>query len=315
MGAVTAAPYYKHKKQSMKPIGTWNKISPELQKLIPKLEKGKVVTFKMLNGVKNNDPDPIERQRNPFFYPKSNIVLKDRIYDKFANNGEGDWVDIIVADGWEKNEPTKMHIFFPYEHGTVFSGKFSLVGGNAKQEEIYEHIMLCNLNRDAVTGEHRDNTVNPLFGLVSVAGDRVISSNKRDTLLKALELSKNIKIEEARELAASLNWTVYKDDDALMTRVEDFAREKPDEFLKSYSDPTREFKSFIKEALNNQVATYDPQTGIFKVGESAITTLPTVDRKNHIEALGTWFAESPNGKAVLENIKKQLIDKKELQPA
>jgi len=227
----------------MKSVGNYNKISPELQKLIPKLEKGKTVVFKMLNGVKNNDPDNMQRQKNPMFYPKSNIYLKDRIWDKFANNGEGEWVDIIVADGWEKGEPTRMHLYFPFEHGTVFTGKFSFTGGNNLDEQIYEHIMLCNLNRDAVTKEHRDTTVNPLFGMVSLANDMVATTNKRDNLIKALTLSKEMKAADARELGRSLNWNEYKDDNELLMKVEDFAREKPEEFLRTFNNPSKGIKS------------------------------------------------------------------------
>lgn len=308
-------PHYKQKTNIMKAVGNYNKISPELQKLIPRLEPQKSVTFKMLNGIANNDPDNIERQKNPTFYPKSNIPMKDRIWDKFANNGQGEWIDIVVADGWDKGEPTRLTLYRPYEIGAVFTGKFSLAGGNSKDESIYEFLMLCNGNRDAVTGEDRDNTVTPSFGLVSVANDNKVSTNRRDILLQALNLTKDMKVADAQQFAASLNWNKYEDENELLTRVTDFAREKPEEFLKVYNDPTREFKSSLKEAMDAQIVSYDIQSGQFKLGDQLITTLQGKDRGSMLDAMGAWFQSAENGKSVLESVKKQLKEKKKPEMA
>lgn len=289
----------------MKPNGSYNKISPELQKLIPPFEKD--VTFKMLNGIQNNDPDPIERQRQPTIYPKSNIQMRDKIYDRFAK----EWVDIVVADGWVKGEPTREHLFFPHKHGTVFMGKFTLSPKVAKHHEIYEQLMLTNLNRDAVTGDDRDKSVHPMFAPINVANESQAIRNDVKAIREALELTKDIKEKDARDFANAMNWNHYVDTSELIAKVEDYARTNPVDFLKVYNDPTKEFKSELKEALRLGIASYDIQSGVFKVADQTITTVMQKDRADMLNAMGVWFQEAKNGQAVLESIKKQLKAKKE----
>ena len=50
----------------MQTVGKFNTISEDLMKSIPSLEVGQAVTFEMLTGVKNNDPDEKERQMLPW---------------------------------------------------------------------------------------------------------------------------------------------------------------------------------------------------------------------------------------------------------
>lgn len=303
----------------MKAVGNYNKISQELQKLIPKIPHGKEVAFQMLNGVKNNDPDKIEASKNPMFFPKQNIPMKDRIWDEYAKNEEGEtvgqWVDIVVADGWDKGEPTRLHFFQPYDAGAHFNGKFSLYGGNSKSEEIYEFLMLCNLNREAVTGKYRNTAVHPLFAPINAIKESNSVRTKVEELRKALDLTKDMKADDARSFANAMNWNEYSDDAVLLAKVEDFAREKPDEFLKVYNDPTKEFKALLKESLNLQVASFDMQSGQFKVGDALITTLPKEDRVNMLDSMGVWFQNNKNGEEVLKSIKKQIKNKKQPEMA
>ena len=155
----------------MQTVGNFNTVSEELMKLIPKLEVGQAVTFEMLTGVKNNDPDEKERQRNPVLYPKANIPTRDRIKDPFlAQKGKDAWVDIVVADYWDKERPIE-RLFVPGLSDGVtnfqFGGKFSLVGGNQRDEELYEYLMVTNYNQDSVLGEGRDTSKTPLFKVVN----------------------------------------------------------------------------------------------------------------------------------------------------
>lgn len=297
----------------MKAIGIYNKISPELQAKIPKFEKP--ITFKMLNGITNNDPDPIERQKNPTIYPKSNIQMRDKIFDRWARNDSGEivggWVDIIVADGWNRNEPTREHLFFPHSHGTVFSGKFTLMPNNAKHHEIYEQLMLTNYNKDSVLGEDRDKSKHPFFAPINVSNESKSIRNDVQAIRQALELTKDMKVKDAREFANAMNWNEYAVEEELLSKVEDFARTKPVEFLKVWNDPAKDFKSLLKEALNLGIASYDIQSGVFKLGTQTITTVLQKDRDNVLEAMGVWFEEAKNGKSVLDSIKKQLKEKKE----
>jgi hypothetical protein len=155
----------------MQTVGKFNTISEDLMKSIPQLEVGQAVTFEMLTGVKNNDPDEKERQRNPVLYPKANIPTRDRIKDPYlAKQGKDAWVEIVVADYWDKERPIE-RLFVPGLSDGVtnfqFGGKFSLVGGNQRDEELYEYLMITNFNQDSILGEGRDTSKIPLFKLVN----------------------------------------------------------------------------------------------------------------------------------------------------
>jgi len=176
----------------MQVVGKFNAISDDLKKTIPALEPGQVVTFEMLTGVVNTDPDEKERQKNPVLYPKANIPLRDRIKDKFlAASGKDSWVDITVADSWDKDGNPRERFFMPgISDGSAdfkFGGKFSLSGGNQRDEELYEFLMITNWNQDSVLGEDRDRSKAPLFKIINqkAATNRRLSG-KRASLALAL---------------------------------------------------------------------------------------------------------------------------------
>lgn len=50
----------------MQVVGKFNAISEELKNKIPALEVGQTITFEMLTGQKNNDPDEKERQKKSY---------------------------------------------------------------------------------------------------------------------------------------------------------------------------------------------------------------------------------------------------------
>ena len=150
----------------MQVVGKFNAISEELKNQIPALEVGQTITFEMLTGQKNNDPDEKERQKSPMLYPKANIPLRDRIKDPYIKEGSS-WVDIVVADSWDRDGNPRERFFMPgISDGSgdfKFGGKFSLTGGNQKDEELYEFLMISNWNQDSILGEAgRDKSKAPM---------------------------------------------------------------------------------------------------------------------------------------------------------
>lgn len=298
--------------------GKYNKISPELKAKIPALKNGEVVTFQFLTGIKNPDPDPTEQVKRPILFGKQQIPMRDRIYDKYAKNdaGEvvGEWVDIVVADGWDKGEPTREHFFFPaLGENSIWNGKFSLMGGKGKDEEIYEHLMLTNLNEAPVTGQ-RDTTRPALIKIINTKSENSTTLRKLDVLREAMNLSAEIAEDEARLIGQSLNWNEYADVNELLVKVQDFARMKPDEFLALYKDKSKEFKIQIKKALTLGVISMDMLSGKVSLGTEVITTLAAKDKGDIVSALGKWFETADNGNAVFEEVKKQIASK-QLAPA
>ncbi len=288
--------------------GKFNDISPELLKKIPKLEHGKEVVFQMLNGIKNPDPDPDEQRKRPMLYPKHNIPTRDRIKDI-----DGDYKDLILCDAWKGDEPLRQTFFMPGKDlGGLFMGKFSLFGGNAKDEELYEYLMLTNSNQDSVLGKERDTSILPIFKCVSAKNDSAQIVGKVAIIKKALDISDKITEEEGRELASSLNWNTYPEWSELHAKIIEFSRVSPDEFLKFYQDPMKAIKSEIKAALDAQIINYDLQSGTVKMGDNTLYVLPKADRNDFLNNFALWFNTAKNAKEIRQSIKSQLADKKEL---
>lgn len=294
----------------MQTVGKFNTVSEELMKLIPRLEVGQAVTFEMLTGVKNNDPDEKERQRNPILYPKANIPTRDRIKDPFlAQQGKDAWVEIVVADYWDKERPIE-RLFVPGLSDGVtnfqFGGKFSLVGGNQRDEELYEYLMITNYNQDSVLGEGRDTSKIPLFKVVNTKAASQKTLTGFAVLKEAISIVATMTPLDARKIGAALNWNEFTDDDAILAEAANFARSKPEEFLKVYNDPNIDIKAAIRKALDTGVLAFDMATGKVNLGTQEITTIAKQDRGNVTEGLTQFVLTAKNGKDVLENIKAQM---------
>lgn len=290
----------------MQAVGKYNGISKELQAKIEPLKRGEVATFQMLNGMKNPDPDPGEQVKRPMLFPKHSIPMIDRITDL-----DGKTVDIVVTEGWLKDEPAKISLFIPgLGEASIFNGRFSFTGGKQKDELMYEYCMISNYNEEPLTG-NRDNSKQPLFKLLSAKAESNKTITRVDVLLEALQFAKDMKIDDSRLFASSLNWNEYTDDNELVAKIRDFAREKPDEFIKIYKDPNKAFKAEVKKALALGVITFDMQNGAVKMSDEVITTIAQKDRADLLGALGEWFNVAKNGKEVLNSIKKQVKQRSE----
>lgn len=296
----------------MKVIGDFNKISPKLKKEIPKLKQGQVVTFQMLNGVTNPEPDPTERSKTPMLYGKAQISTRDRIFDPYLNE-TGDYVDIGVVKNFSKNRDgdyeIETRLFVPGMGEFQFGGKFSLMGGRIEDEELFEFLWLCNENEK---NPYRDKSVKPLFKPVNLLEDSKETINTTSRLREAVNLAGDMDVETAREIAASLNWSNIAEPEVLMAKINDFAAKFPDQFLKTAKSPKRETKATIKKALDNGVINFDVLTKKVTLGSELIATLSFRDGDDFLNAFTDWLNTSIHGADVLGNIKNQLeIQKQE----
>jgi hypothetical protein len=296
----------------MQVVGKFNAISEELKKQIPALEVGQTITFEMLTGQKNNDPDEKERQKSPMLYPKANIPLRDRIKDPYIKEGSS-WVDIVVADSWDRDGNPRERFFMPgISDGSgdfKFGGKFSLTGGNQRDEELYEFLMISNWNQDSIIGEGgRDKSKAPMCKVINqkVTSQKVMTGF--NTLKEAINIVTKLKPSEARQIGASLNWNEFTDDEVILAQVADLARTKPEEFLRVYNDPNKPIKASVRKALDSDVLKFDIATGKVTLGSQEITTISKEDRGNVTEALTQFINSAKNGKQVLDNINKQLTE-------
>jgi len=301
----------------MKSTKTFNNISDKLRSEIPKLKPGERVLFQMLNGVPNPEPDEKERSKSPILYGKIQLQTNFRIYDPYQKDESGTevggFVDVGCVDTWLNGHPDRFKCFVPGSgEYTQFQGKFELVGGNVKDEELYEILWLSNQREG---NPHRDISIEPMFKIVDLKADTRKTTTKLETLRKALDVVKNISEEKARKIMSALNQPSYKDKDVLMAKLGELASTNPDLFLKINDDPTVDIKYQIKEAFDNGILTFDYPSGQVKMDNTLITKLMLSKDESQIESFYLFTINSPNGSSVMENIQKRLSEAKKLETA
>lgn len=284
-----------------------NNISDKLKASIPKLKPNQTVVFQMLNGVPNPDPDEKEKQKDPMLYGKVQVGTNFRVYDKYqkddAGTEVGGYVDVGCVDLWDGDRPSKFRFFVPgMGEYSRFQGRFSLTGGNVRDEELYE---ILYLSPEREGSPCKDESVQPLYKIMDVKGDSSSSINKVDRLRKALKLSETISDEDARGVMAALNQPNYQDSEVLKAKIGELARDNYELFLKTYEDPETKNKAIIKGAFDSGLLKHDIQTGAVTMGTVKLADLKIEGAQTLVTEFNNFVSTAANGKDILENIKKQ----------
>lgn len=299
----------------MKKSKTYNNISDKLQAMITPLKRGESVVFKMLNGVPNPDPDPKEKEKDPVLYPKMQLMTKFRIWDPYKKDEDGKevggYVDIVLADSWNGDNPTAERSFVTGQNpsnsraqmASRFQGKFELRGGNVREEELYEVLFISPQRKGTPCP---DDSVAQIFEIVNANTESKTLLTKYDTLKKAIDIAKDIKREKALEIMAALNQPTYQDEVVLMAKIKEFASNKPDEFIKVHESSQTPIIATFKKALDSGVLTYDHQSGEVKNGTVFIVKLKSESFDTLPADLAQWASTAENGKDVVNNINSQI---------
>lgn len=298
----------------MKSTKTFNNISDKLKAKIPKLKPGEIVVFQMLHGTPNPEPDEKERSRSPILYGKRQVLTNFRVYDEFQldeNKKEvGGFADVGCVDGWIGDIPSKYRCFVPGQgQQSQFQGKFQLVGGNIKDEELYE-VLYISPEREG--SPCPDSSIEILFKIVDIKADSKNTMTKVGRLRKALDLAKDIPMPKARQIMAALNKPTYQDDEVLKAKIQELATDEYELFIKTYEDTKTPVLADIKEALDGGIITHDLATGVVKIGNIELTNLKVQDPNAVVSTIVNWVETSQNGADVLANIQKQLTSKETL---
>lgn len=281
-----------------------NNISDELRKQIPRLTPGQVVTFQMLNGQPNPDPDEKEKAKEPVLYGKKQLRTNFRIFDE----AKGEYVDVGCVDRFDGEKPERFRMFVPGmgEHSR-FPGKFSLTGGNVKDEELYEVLWLSPEREGSPC---KDAAITPLFKILDLKADSKATVTKFDVLSKAIDIAKKLKADNdekaAKAIMAALNQPTFQDADVLFAKVKELATTKPDIFIQVAENKETSLIGTLREAIDAAVIDHDFATGKVTMGGVVLTTLKTETSEQFVHSLAKWIGSATNGKDVLNNIKKQL---------
>lgn len=288
----------------MQVVKNWNNISEKLKEQIPTLQPGQVATFQMLNGRPNTDDD--DKKKNPILYGKKQLLTQFRIFDKYKLDSTGKkevggYVDIVLAEDWHEDKPTKAKMFVAGLGEGFYAGKFDLHEGNIEDEELYEILMISPEREGTLCPNTK---IQPLFKLMDFKKEAAAKTKDLTKFKRAVELAISITGDDAAVVLRSINRS-YPDVDERIAAVGELARTNPDLFLKIYDDPQKETKATLKEAMEAGVIGIDAK-GKVSMGTEVLTTITTKDGVELLEQLTAWVNSAQNGKDVFDAIKKQL---------
>jgi len=294
-----------------------NSISPELKAKIPKLKPGQVVTFQMLNGQPNPDPDDKERAKEPVLYGKKQLRTNFRVWDEWLEPKKnedgsisyaGGMVDVGAVQDWDGEKPVRFKMFVPGmgEHSR-FPGKFSLTGGRIGEEELYE-ILYLSPEREGTPCP--DASIEKLFKILDLKADSKETVTRFDILSKAIDIAKKLKVDsnekDAKNIMAALNQPIYQDADVLFAKVKELATTKPEIFIQVAENKETPIIGMVREALSKSVIDHDIVSGKVTMGGVVLTTMKVQTSEEFIPNFVKWLGSATNGGDVLNNIKKQL---------
>jgi hypothetical protein len=297
----------------MKSTKNFNNISDKLKAEIPKLKPGQKVSFQMLNGVPNPEPDPREKaKQGAVLYGKVQLMTFFRIFDKHQKDSEGNevggYVDVGCVDQWDGDKPARYRRFIPgisgvHLHNLAYGGRFDLVGGKVADEELFETLYLSPEREGSPCP---DQSFEIKFRIIDEKAGTQATINRFDKLKRALGILDAITKPEAESIMAALNQPKYQDEQVLMAKLKEFALSNVDSFIKTYDSKETPVKTTIKKAIEEKVLEYSLKTGEVKVGGAEIVTLKASHIEGFINAFVNWIDTAENGKDVYKSIKSQL---------
>lgn len=288
----------------MKSTPTFNNISEQLKKEIPKLKMGETVVFQMLNGVPNADPDERERYKTPVLYGKTQVRTYFKIYDPYKK----DFVEIGCVDTWVRGEPDRLRFFVPGQgEYSRFQGKFELHGGNVKDEELYEVLWLSPEREGSPCP---DANIAPLFKILDAKHESKGTISKLDTLREVLDIVKSISDQDAQNVMSALGQPHYQDPDVLRAKIGTLAKEDPDLFLKTYKSKDTQIKATLRRAMEEGVITHNIQTGEILMGKTPIAAFKVTSTNELMADFARFVNTAENGQDVYANLKLRLEEKK-----
>lgn len=289
-----------------------NKFSKTVQDYLDnrKLKPGDMVKYRLLNGIRNIDPQ--RRRGDDILFPASvSIPLTDNIYDpgeEGKNNGRVVQVGVVKAF----NDVTKMPVFRKYavQPQKGDNGIFVLRGGVIQEMEVYEALELSNRNK---SNPFRDQSEEAMFERVDDSAESKVKSTKRNFLFDSLNAIRQWTPEEMRIIAASYNLSTSLPVDVLKDKLEEIAEVDPKKFYDLIDSEDTKIKAVIKLAMESGIIAFNAHENKWVYAEGG-ETIALLDRKegiNEMEQFKEFLKSSANGHNIKEQLKKLIKAGKE----
>jgi hypothetical protein len=263
------------------------------EKTVPKLGRGEVAIFRLV-GIK---PDPVNEGR--MMIPTAvSIPSTDTVYDP----AKKEYVDIACIDSiGSDGKPNFVDIWFRREAaGTIVCN-----GNNRLDTELYSYLMLSNYRKN---NENRNGDQEAIYELIDTKAVAAKKREDRSKRLEALQFAANMTSEEVVETIASMGLNEKQDLQVLRDKLEAFAEEEPENFLKVASNKNKAMKANVKKALDQGVIVFDRSQNAFKwaTNEEIITTVPRSTGTGHLDGFVGFLLGNKKGEKVYDEIVKLL---------
>jgi len=263
------------------------------EKTLPKLNRGEIAIFRLLN-IK---PDPINEGR--LLIPTAvGLPSTDTVYDP----NKKEYVDIACIDSiGADGKPNFVDIWFRRETaGTIVCN-----GNNRIDQDMYGFLMLSNYRKNNLERNGDQESYYELVDTKAVANKKREDRSKK---LEALQFASAMTAEEIIETMASMGLNENQDISILRDKLEAFAEESPEEFLKIASNKNKTMKANIKKALDQGVLVFDRQQNSFKwaVNEEIITSVPRSTGTGHLDGFVGFLLTGKKGEKIYEEVVKML---------
>lgn len=289
----------------MEKLKGWNDIPAAMKDKIPVLKPGQTVRFQMLNGADNIHPEAEERRKQPIIYPRSNIVLKDRIQDPVSK----DWINIGVWKEVDKDgNPMSFESFLPWAYGRQpYDGVFHLIGGRDNDDDKFSFLFLSTLRKD--NEFYKGNRIAE-FEIIDPMKISKGNTQKASSLLAALQSVRDMNYQERKDFAASMLWpSLDWDEEMLNGKLNAFAMEDSVQFVKIYGHRDLKRKALIGRCAQLNIIVWDGKNKVSYENGATIATLNNIpEGKTWIDVFSDHLETHSSGKKSIESLKKMLSD-------
>lgn len=283
----------------MKQIGNYNKF-PEGFPMPEPLKKGQIATFKLIHELSRKDPtDPTK-----ILWPYSiEIPPTDTIFWTDAKE-KLHIIDIgMILDVDKEGRPTRADTF--HVQAKAFEGEFSLLGGNLRDQQLYQYFRLCNYNTN---NKNRDTSKQGLFRQVNAVEEAGVRNKHYNLRAEAMSFVKDLSKEDLKKHASALNWNENDDTDIIRDKLYAFAEKNPGEFIKRAKNKDIDYKANLKRAADAKIIVYDTHQRKVSWAESqeAIAMFERAEGMDWLSQFSEWVRTHKDGKKTYEAITKQL---------
>jgi hypothetical protein len=303
----------------MTEVGSINKLSEQLKKLIQPLRPGEFAMWQRTVSHKGNELTRDNTKKEFRVYPHNEIYAKDSIYDPWKDGveigedgkevGIGGQVDIGIPDkdgiDHAKKE-IRTYRKFIFER-SLHGGTVALDGKLPLHRELHEFFQISNINMEPVQGKKfRNPEIDVLLYLVNQKSESVKKNQLFKIKTDVLTHVGLMTVEQMREFAAGKNWDYNTDPETLAAMHMEYADKEPLKFNEDLQDPNMRKKALIKYALMENRIHFDPVQYQMKWPDgSVLATLERVKDKNEIDCFLAWVNTVSNGDKIMQQLNRK----------